>query len=92
MAGEEGNKAVTAVVPSLRVDVLGARAFGVSRSYFARGVASGSVLINGRVAGRSDQAGPGDRVEARELGEFTLLSVDGGTRKGNLKVTLAVRR
>lgn len=83
---------VGAVVPSLRIDVLGARAFRVSRSYFAKGVASGNVHIAGAPAGKSAQVEPGQQVMARGLGEFELLSVDGGTRRGNLKVSLAVRR
>ena len=81
---------VKAVVPSLRVDVLGARAFGVSRAYFARGVAAGNVLVGGEPAGKAAAVEPGQ--EAIGLGSFVLVSVDGATRKDNLKVTLEVRR
>ncbi len=83
---------VTGVVPSLRIDVLGARAFKVSRAYFARGVASGNVLVAGSRAGKSQQIQPGQMVQAVGLGEFELLNVDGSTRKGNLKVSLRVSR
>lgn len=83
---------VNAVVPSLRADVLGARAFGVSRSYFAKGMASGSVSIDGHTLGKSRAVGPGETVSARELGEFELLSVDGATRRGNYRVSLRVSR
>jgi len=83
---------VKAVVPSLRVDVLGARAFGVSRAYFARGVAAGNVLVGGEPAGKAAAVEPGQEVEAIGLGSFVLVSVDGATRKDNLKVTLEVRR
>lgn len=83
-------KIISAVVPSLRADVLGARAFSVSRSYFAKGIASGSVDIGGRPAGKSAQVEPGDTVSARELGSFELLSVDGTTRRGNYRVSLRV--
>ena len=38
-------KRLEAIVPSLRVDVLGARAFKVSRAYFAKGVAAGRVIL-----------------------------------------------
>jgi len=91
--GEASNNAriVTAVVPSLRIDVLGARAFRVSRSYFAKGVASGNVLIGEAAAGKAAQVQPGERVQALGLGEFELLSVDGSTRKGNLRVSLRVQ-
>lgn len=81
---------VTGVVPSLRIDVLGARAFRVSRAYFARGVASGNVLVGGQPAGKSGQVQPGQTVQAVGLGQFELLSVDGSTRKGNLRVSLKV--
>ena len=83
---------VTAVVPSLRIDVLGARAFMVSRAYFAKGVASGSVTVGEDRAGKSSQVQPGQVVSAHGLGKFELLTVDGSTRKGNLKVSLRVSR
>jgi len=83
---------VTAVVPSLRVDVLGARAFKVSRSYFAKGVAAGNVLVSGEPAGKAASVEPGQLVEAIGLGSFVLEGVDGATRRDNLKVTLKVRR
>ena len=35
---------------------------------------------------------PGQRVVADGLGSFTLLSLDGETRRENLKVTLEVER
>ena len=88
---ESTARTVTGVVPSLRIDVLGARAFKVSRAWFAKGVASGNVLVNGSAAGKSGQVEPGQKVLARGLGEFELLSVDGGTKRGNLKVSLLVR-
>src|SRR5690625_4067189 len=87
---QDAPKLVTGIVPSLRADVLGARAFSVSRSYFAKGIASGSVDIGGRPAGKSAQVEPGDTVSARELGSFELLSVDGTTRRGNYRVSLRV--
>lgn len=83
---------VSGVVPSLRIDVLGARAFKVSRAWFARGVASGNVFVGGEKAGKSQSLAPGVRVRAKGLGSFEVLSVDGSTRKGNLKVSLKVSR
>lgn len=83
-------RTVSAVVPSLRVDVLGAKGFKVSRSYFAKGVAGGKVSVNGKPAGKSSSAGVGDRIEAQGLGVVRVLSVDGETRRGNLKVSLEV--
>lgn len=79
-----------AVVPSLRVDALGAKAFGVSRTWFAKGVAAGRVHVNGARATKSAEAAEGDEVWADGLGRFRVLEVRGETRKGNLKVTLEV--
>jgi len=85
-------KRVTAVVPSLRVDVLGARAFGVSRSWFAKGVAAGHVAINGRRADKRSEASAGDEVYAEQLGRFRVVTLLGATRKGNARVELDVER
>ncbi|MEX2542519.1 MAG: S4 domain-containing protein [Trueperaceae bacterium] len=81
---------VSAVVPSLRVDVIGAKGFRVSRSYFAKGVAGGKVSVNGRPAGKSSSAETGDEIYAEGLGRLRVLSVDGETKRGNTKVSLEV--
>ena len=45
MAGAVNDSTVVSgVVPSLRIDVLGARAFRVSRAWFARGVATAEAI------------------------------------------------
>jgi RNA-binding protein YlmH len=88
--GGEQDALLTAIVPSLRVDVLGARAFKVSRAYFAKGVAAGRVSVGGKTAGKSTMVESGDVVVASGLGSFTVVTVDGLTRKGNAKVTLRV--
>lgn len=88
--GNSDARIVSGVVPSLRIDVLGARAFRVSRAYFAKGVSSGNVLVGGEPVGKSGQLQPGQAVQAVGLGQFELLSVDGSTRKGNLRVSLRV--
>jgi len=85
-------RTVEAIVPSLRVDVLGARAFKVSRAYFAKGVAAGRVSVGDVVAGKSTTVEAGQVVVARGLGNFRLMSVNGETRKENLKVSLAVSK
>ena len=79
-----------AVVASLRVDALGAKAFGVSRSFFAKGIAAGRVRVDGERVGKSSEAQAGNEVWAEGLGRFRILSVNGETRRGNLKVTLEV--
>ena len=90
--GRGSRKAQTVVVPSLRVDALGAKAFKVSRSYFSKGVAGGRVRVNGETAGKSSSAALGDEVYAEGLGRFTVQEVLGETKKGNLKVTLDIER
>ncbi len=79
-----------AVVPSLRVDAVGAKAFGVSRSWFTKGIAAGRVHVNGVRAGKSAEAAAGDEVWADGLGRFRVLEVHGETRRGNLRVTIEV--
>ena len=90
--GRGSSKSQTVVVPSLRVDALGAKAFKVSRSYFSKGVAGGRVRVNGETAGKSSSAALGDEVYAEGLGRFTVQEVLGETKKGNLKVTLEIER
>lgn len=80
------------VVPSLRVDVLGAKAFGLSRNYFAKGVEAGRVRVGGKAAGKSSEMTEGQEGVAAGLGRFRLVAVLGETKKGNLKVTLASLR
>ncbi|RDI96064.1 RNA-binding protein [Meiothermus sp. QL-1] len=80
------------VVPSLRVDVVGARGFGVSRAYFAQGVKAGKVRLRGRMATGSDELAEGDRLLAEGLGVLVVRRVLGQTRRGNLKVELEVER
>ena len=78
------------IVPSLRVDVLGAKAFKVSRSYFAKGIANGKVSVQGKLAGKSSSAELEDEVHAEGLGRFRLVELLGKTKKGNHKVVLEV--
>ena len=85
-------KRQTTIVPALRVDALGAKAFGVSRSYFAKGVAAGNVFVNGQKANKSTDAEAGDEVYAEGLGRFSVVSVQGETRKGNLRITIDVEK
>lgn len=87
--GRERERA--AVVPSLRVDALGAKAFGVSREYFAKGIAAGRVRIDGRTVAKSAEAQAGDEVWAEGLGRFRVAEVQGETRRGNLKVRIEVQ-
>jgi RNA-binding protein YlmH len=82
----------TLVVPSLRVDAVGAKGFGVSRSYFAQGVKAGKVRLRGKVASPKEEMAPGDVLLAEGLGSLRLLAVLGETRRGNYKIKVEVER
>lgn len=85
-------KTLRLVVPSLRADVLGSKAFGASRSWFSKGVAAGKVRVDGGKAGKSSSLEPGSELWAEGLGRARLLSVEGETKRGNQKVVLEVER
>ncbi len=80
------------VVPSLRVDVVGAKGFGTSRNYFAQGVKAGKVKLKGKIATGKDDVAEGDVLVAEGLGNLILKKVVGQTKKGNIKVELEVIR
>ena len=85
-------KEMRVVVPSLRADALGAKAFGASRSWFVKGVASGKVRLDGRTAGKSATVEIGSEVWAEGLGRMRLIEVAGETKRGNLKVVLEIEK
>ncbi|NBC96019.1 MAG: hypothetical protein GVY27_06660, partial [Deinococcus-Thermus bacterium] len=85
-------KTLQLVVPSLRADVLGAKAFGASRSWFGKGVAAGKVRVDGAAAGKSASLESGSELWAEGLGRARLLSVEGETRRGNRKVRVEVEK
>ncbi len=80
------------VVPSLRVDVVGAKGFGVSRTYFAQGVKAGKVRLGGKVASAKDEVAEGDHLLAEGLGSLVVGKVLGQTKRGNVKLELVVQR
>lgn len=80
------------VVPSLRLDVVGAKGFGVSRAYFQQGVDGGKVRLNGAVARASAEVREGDSLSAEGLGRVDFKRVVNETRRGNYKVELEVHR
>ncbi|WP_337843934.1 RNA-binding protein [Thermus sp.] len=90
--GEAQERVRTLVVPSLRVDAVGAKGFGVSRTYFAQGVKAGKVRLKGKAASPKAEMAPGDALEAEGLGTLRLLEVLGETRKGNYKIRVEVVR
>jgi RNA-binding protein YlmH len=85
-------KRLLVIVPSLRVDALGAKAFNVSRSYFSKGISAGNVTINGKRAEKSSSAEAGDEIYAETIGRMYVASVQGETRRGNLKVFIDIEK
>ena len=80
------------VVPSLRVDAVGAKAFRTSRSWFTKGIKAGNVYLDGRRADKGSQAEVGGEIFADGLGWLRVLDVAGETKKGNLKVEVEVEK
>lgn len=80
------------VVPSLRVDVVGARGFGVSRAYFQQGIDGGRVTLNGQPVRAGSEIREGDSLSAQGLGRVDFKRVVSETRRGNYKLELEVHR
>jgi RNA-binding protein YlmH len=85
-------KTRSVVVPSLRVDVVGAKGFGVSRNYFAQGVKAGKVKLKGKTASAKDEIAEGDSLLADGLGVITVKKVLGQTKRGNVKLEVEVHK
>ena len=88
----KGSKVREVVVPSMRVDVVGAKGFGVSRAYFQQGIDGGKVRLNGQPARPSSEIREGDSLSADGLGRIDFKRVVNETRRGNFKVELDVHR
>lgn len=88
----KGSKVREVVVPSMRVDVVGAKGFGVSRAYFQQGIDGGKVRLNGQSARASSEIREGDSLSADGLGRIDFKRVVNETRRGNFKVELDVHR
>lgn len=88
----KGSKTREVVVPSMRVDVVGAKGFGVSRAYFQQGIDGGKVRLNGQTARASSEIKEGDSLSADGLGRIDFKRVVNETRRGNMKVELEVHK
>lgn len=88
----KGSRVREVVVPSMRVDVVGAKGFGVSRAYFQQGIDGGKVRLNGQPARSSSEIREGDSLSAEGLGRIDFKRVVNETRRGNFKVELDIHR
>lgn len=88
----KGSKLREVVVPSMRVDVVGAKGFGVSRAYFQQGIDGGKVRLNGQPARASSEIREGDSLSAEGIGRIDFRRVISETRRGNYKVEVEVHR
>ena len=89
---ERSNKTREVVVPSMRLDVIGAKGFGVSRAYFQQGIEGKKVRINGQLASSSTQVREGDTLIAEGIGRIEFKRIINETRRGNFKLELEVHR
>lgn len=89
---ERGTKTRSVVVPSLRLDVVGAKGFAVSRAYFQAGIEGKKVRVNGNVASSSSGVRVGDTLVAEGLGRIEFKRIEGETRRGNIKLELEIHR
>jgi RNA-binding protein YlmH len=89
---ERSQKVRAVVVPSMRVDVVGAKGFGVSRAYFQQGVEGKKVRVNGQTATSSTTIREGDTLIAEGLGRIEFKRVLNETRRGNFRIELEVHR
>jgi RNA-binding protein YlmH len=89
---ERSNKTRAVVVPSMRLDVIGAKGFGVSRAYFQQGIEGKKVRINGSLASSSTQVREGDTLIAEGLGRIEFKRILNETKRGNWKLELEVHK
>ncbi len=80
---------VRLVVPSMRMDVVIAKLYHLSRSQSIGLFQAGKVFVNGRQAGNNSAVlREGDIVSVRGYGKFDCDGVSGETRKGNLNLRI----
>ncbi len=82
-------KEIRSTVPSMRLDVVAAGAFGISRSKMAGEVSSQRVAVNWRLC--TNQSAPvkeGDMISVRGKGRAEVSAVGGRTKKGRIAIVL----
>ena len=88
---EPKTKEIAASAASVRLDVICALAFHLSRSAAASLVSAEKVYINGRIIqSNSAHPSPGDIISVRGYGKFRYEGETGTTRKGRCMVRLSL--
>lgn len=81
-------KEINITVSSLRLDVLIAGSFGLSRSLCDKMIQSDKVKKNGQAATASTQVKVGDVLTLRGYGKVRLKTLQGQTKKNRLRITI----
>lgn len=91
VAREERMKEIQTTVASMRLDVIAAAGFGVSRSKMAADIALDKLKVNWQEAKSSSQAvKQGDIISMRGRGRVEISEIIGQTKKG--RISLILRR
>ena len=78
-------------VSSLRVDVLIARSFSISRGNVKKIIKHGQVRLNWTECKHPDyELGPGDILSIRHFGRLQLKNLNGKSKKGKLRVVISI--
>ncbi len=89
VAKEERMKEIRTTVASMRLDVIAAAGFGVSRSKMAGDIALDKVKVNWQEAKSSSQTiKQGDIISMRGRGRVEISEIVGQTKKGRISVIL----
>lgn len=82
-------KEIRATVPSLRLDVVAAAGFGLSRTKMAAEIAADKIKVNWQEAKNAAQTvKPGDIISMRGRGRVEICEVLGQTKKGRTSIFL----
>lgn len=86
---EEKVKDIKTTVPSLRIDVIAAAGFGVSRSKMATEIAAERLKLNWQsIKSASQQVKTGDVISMRGRGRVEICDIIGQTKKGRISILL----
>lgn len=86
---EERVKEIKTTVPSLRLDVIAAAGYGVSRTRMSDEIAADKIKVNWQSAKNSSQSiKAGDIISMRGRGRVEVCEIIGQTKKGRISILL----